>query len=118
MKTNVMSWLAAVTCALTGAMLFRVVSVLKDIYEGFGALDHLSVPVAARAVLFVGPWGCFLFSLIGTLLIIRFRASRVTPLILIAVLLIQVSAIGALYFPGYHRGEIVSPSPSPRSTTR
>ena len=86
MKASIFSWIAAIACAAWGAAFFNIISKMAVL---FAAMD-VPVSIAGRLVFFVGPWGWLLFSLLVSLLIIRFRSSRMNFIIAASFLLLAL----------------------------
>lgn len=86
MKVSIFSWVAAIACVAWGATFFNIISKMAVVFE---AMD-VPVSIAGRLVFFIGPWGWLLVSLLVSMLIIRFRSSRVNLILAASFLLLAL----------------------------
>jgi hypothetical protein len=97
MKTKVLPWIAALTCAAWGFAFLYLGSQVATIFEGM----HDFISPATRLVFFVGPLGWLFFSLVGALLIIRFRTSRFCPVLVIGFHSVAIGVTCTLLFTSF-----------------
>jgi hypothetical protein len=106
MKRNVFSWITALVCAALGIVFSYMIHT-----ERSGSY----YPLAQRIVVFIGPLGWLLLSLVTAAFIVRFRGSRPGSILTVFFLLVMIAAGCILLFTPFYYPPF-RPGPSPNKS--